>query len=83
MKCETCGHYATKLHYQVGTWVCRHCYNAPALVDTCLPFEMGRENPVDPKGSTAHVRDIKARRIDPKTKTQFYYEKPRTYFFPK
>lgn len=45
--------------------------------------EVGVENPYDKKGSTAHVRDIKSRRLDPKTKKMFYYEPPRTYFFPK
>lgn len=69
------------LHYQVGHWVCSHCYVSPDPRDTCRPFEFGHENPTDPKGSTAHVRDIKARRIDPKTKKQFYYETPKTYFF--
>lgn len=82
MKCELCSHYATTLHYQTGQWVCRSCYLAPAPMDTCRMFERGHENPVDPQGTTAHVRDIKARRLDPKTKQLFYYEKPKTYFLP-
>lgn len=77
--CDNCGHYATSLNYQDGTWLCRHCYGN---TDTsCRLFEYGVENPIDVKGSTAHVRDIKMRRIDPKTKTTFYYEQPKTYFF--
>ena len=52
-------------------------------MDTCRPFEYGHENPDDPKGSTAHVRDIKTRRLDTKTKKMFYYEKPKTYFLPR
>ena len=45
--------------------------------------EVGRENPGDPKGSTAHVRDIKNRRMDPQTKQPFYYKGDTTYFIPK
>lgn len=81
--CNQCEKDAITLHYQDGDWVCHFCYMAPARSDTCRLFEFGSENPMDARGSTAHVRDIKARRIDPKTKTQFYYEKPKTYFFPK
>lgn len=79
--CSTCNTFSPTLHYQDGVWVCRHCYTVPD--PSCLMFEYGRENPTDPEGSTAHVRDIKARRLDPKTKTMFYYEQPKTYFFPK
>lgn len=82
-ECAVCNHLAITLHYQNGNWVCRQHYLAPDDSDTCRLFEYGHENPIDAKGSTAHVRDIKARRIDPKTKTFFYYEKPKTYFFPK
>jgi hypothetical protein len=67
--------------YQEGKWLCSDCYRAPELRETCRPFEYGVENPIDPKGSTAHVRDIKNRRIDPKTKTPFNYQKPKTYFY--
>jgi len=81
--CSQCKKDAMTLHYQDGDWVCRHCYMAPPASDTCRLFEFGVENTMDAKGSTAHVRDIKARRIDPKTKQMFYYEKPKTYFFPK
>lgn len=77
--CENCKNYATSLHYQDGTWVCRHCYGGTG--PSCRLFEYGVENPIDAKGSTAHVRDIKMRRIDPVTKTVFNYEKPKTYFF--
>jgi hypothetical protein len=44
--------------------------------------EMGVENPVDPKGSTAHVRDIKSRRYDEKTDSMYRYHPPKRYFFP-
>jgi hypothetical protein len=62
---------------------CPDCFRAQVPVR--LPYfkEMGVENPMDPKGSTAHVREIKTRRIDPKTKAVFNYEPPKTYFFPK
>lgn len=43
--------------------------------------EMGVENPIDPKGSTAHVRDIKNRRYDAKADKQFQYKPPKKYFF--
>lgn len=56
---------------------------APDDRDTCRLFEFGQENPIDAKGSTAHVRDIKKRRIDPKTKEFFYYKTPKAYFFTK
>lgn len=81
--CAKCDHFSATLHYQDDIWVCRPCYVAPGDGLSCRPFEFGHENPADPHGSTAHVRDIKARRLDPKTKTLFYYEKPKTYFFPK
>lgn len=45
--------------------------------------EMGVENPLDPKGSTAHVREIKSRMHDFKTGKVYNYEPPKTYFFPK
>jgi len=45
--------------------------------------EMGVENPYDPKGSTAHVRDIKQRRWDQKEKRMFYYKGETRYSFPK
>jgi hypothetical protein len=62
-----------------GQLICRWC--APAPEAGCRLFEYGHENPMDPKGSTAHVRDIKARRYDNESK-KVYYEKPsRTYFF--
>lgn len=43
--------------------------------------EMGVENPVDAKGSTAHVRDIKNRRYDAKEDRTFQYKPPKKYFF--
>lgn len=80
--CSECRKPAMSLHYVEGTFSCKHCvgYVQPR---GCVAFEYGVENPMDKKGSTAHVRDIKARRIDPKTKTLFYYEHPKTYFFSK
>lgn len=40
---------------------------------------------MDPKGSTAHVREIKDRRYHPKEDRTFHYSKElgKTYFFPK
>lgn len=78
--CPQCRKPASSLHYREGSWACRHCLGSSSGWG-CLAFEYGRENPQDPKGSTAHVRDIKARRIDPKTKTTFYYQTPKTYFY--
>jgi hypothetical protein len=48
-------------------------------------FEYGHENPSDPQGSTAHVRDIKDRRWHPQEKRTFYYSKElgKKYFFKK
>lgn len=63
-------------------WLCRSCAGSWEPLG-CRLFEYGVENPMDPKGSTAHVRDIKARRLDPKTKKLFYYQPPKTYFFSK
>jgi hypothetical protein len=80
-KCQECGHVSGSYYLAFGLWLCRNCYGGvPA---SCRLHEYGQENPMDPKGSTAHVRDIKARRLDPKTKKMFYYETPKTYFFPK
>lgn len=62
---------------------CLSCFQLQVPVRFPYFKEMGVENPMDPKGSTAHVRDIKLRRIDPKTKEVFNYEPPKTYFFPK
>lgn len=82
MICPRCGKAVTSLKYDDGDWACRHCVGGGS--DTsCRLFEYGVENPMDPKGSTAHVRDIKARRIDTKSKTPFYYEAPKAYFFQK
>jgi hypothetical protein len=67
---------------------CLDCFKKDILSNgptNGLPYfkEMGVENPADPQGSTAHVRDIKARRLDVKT-NETYYDKGRTsYFFPK
>lgn len=80
--CSKCKKFAASLFFNGGDWFCRHCVSGINPTG-CRLFEYGVENPVDPKGSTAHVRDIKARRIDPKTKAVFNYEKPKTYFFPK
>jgi len=77
--CSKCGHIAGILTFQDSRWICYSCYEKPEE-STCRLHEYGHENPEDPKGSTAHVRDIKARRIDPKTKEQFYYQASKTYF---
>jgi hypothetical protein len=45
--------------------------------------EVGVENPYDKQGSTAHVKDIKKRRLDVKTGKMYYHQEPKTYFFPK
>lgn len=80
--CSNCqSSNASEYKYIDGTWTCRHC-TVPR--EPSIYFkEMGVENPGDPKGSTAHVRDIKARRLDTKTGKMFYYQAPKTYFFPK
>lgn len=80
--CPRCGKPAASFHYDDGDWLCRYCLGNTRPW-SCLAFEYGRENAMDSHGSTAHVRDIKARRLDPKTKTMFYYETPKKYFFSK
>lgn len=79
--CGKCKKHSSSYRLVEGIWLCRHCRQ---VVEGGFYFkEMGVENPADPKGSTAHVRDIKARRFDVKTK-ETYYNKSRTaYFFPK
>ena len=79
--CAKCHSIASSLFYQDGQWVCNGCYQVPPMTETCRMFEYGHENPQDPKGSTAHVREIKTRRIDPKTKTVFNYSPPKSYFY--
>lgn len=80
--CTQCGNVAGTLYLDGEAWVCRHCLSD---VPGDAPYfkEMGVENPRDPEGSTAHVRDIKARRWDPKEERLFYYTPPKTYFFLK
>jgi hypothetical protein len=82
--CPRCGKPAGSLFFDDGDFACRHCVSVGNPWG-CLPFEFGRENPQDAKGSTAHVRDIKDRRWHPQEKRQFYYSKElgKTYFFPK
>jgi hypothetical protein len=65
-------------------WVCHICASGVES-SGCRLFEFGHENPSDPRGSTAHVRDIKDRRWHPTEKRQFYYSKElgKSYFFPK
>lgn len=82
--CPRC-HKPSSSVYLVGNdWVCSHCVSG-FHNSGCRLFEFGVENPVDAKGSTAHVRDIKDRRWHPKEKRLFYYSKElgKTYFFPK
>ena len=80
--CPKCQKPAGTLHLLGDDWLCHLCSSRYEPVG-CRLFEYGVENPMDPKGSTAHVRDIKARRIDPKTKEFFYYEGPKSYFYAK
>lgn len=84
-KCENCYKPSGTYFFDKESkkWFCDDCWNPPPLMDTCRPFEYGHENKDDPKGSTAHVRDIKARRLDTKTKQMYYYAPPKTYFLPK
>lgn len=79
--CEKCEKPASSLYLEEMKWVCKHCrsFDEPSLYFK----EVGVENPYDKKGSTAHVRDIKNRRLDTKTNRMFYYEAPKSYFFPK
>ena len=77
--CKNCERYSATLHYLDGAWLCKSCYGN--YDSTCRLFEYGHENPIDAKGSTAHVRDIKSRRLDTKTKQMFRYEAPKSYFF--
>lgn len=65
-----------------GKWICKFCYRGEPSSEPYFK-EVGVENPYDKKGSTVHVRDIKNRRLDTKTNKMFYYEAPKTYFFPK
>lgn len=82
--CSKCQKPSGSFFLMGDDWVCRHCVSGNH--DTgCRLFEFGVENPIDAKGSTAHVRDIKDRRWHPQEKRQFYYSKElgKTYFFPK
>jgi hypothetical protein len=81
--CNQCGRFDGTLHWNNG-WVCKDCYQIPSPMN-CRLFEFGHENPQDPQGSTAHVRDIKDRRWHPQEKRSFYYSRElgKTYFFPK
>jgi hypothetical protein len=83
--CAKCAKPSTSLHYEDGSWICRHCRASP---DSSFPYfkEMGAANHMDPKGSTAHYKDIEDRRWHPEEKRLFYYSKEmpgRTYFLPK
>lgn len=81
--CDECNKPASSLRLSDKRWLCRFCLTSET--SGCRPFEMGRENPMDPKGSTAHVRDIKDRRWHPQEKRMFYRSRElgKTYFFPK
>jgi len=84
--CVECGQPSEEVDF-LGR--CTPCFEElklrPAKNKQNAPYfkEMGVENPVDPKGSTAHVRDIKNRRYDSKTDTTFDYKPPKRYFIPK
>jgi len=83
-RCTYCLKFSSSLFLESGAWICRWCLkkevsNAPYFK------EMGHANPHDPKGSTAHISDIRDRRWHPEEKRLFYYskEKPKRYFFMK
>lgn len=84
--CVECGKTSADLDF-LGR--CLTCFEElkwrPPVNPVQAPYfkEMGVENPVDAKGSTAHVRDIKNRRYDPKTDKTFYYKPRKEYFIPK
>ena len=82
--CPECRKPAATLRFVGGRWSCRHCVSSDVTVG-CRLFEFGKENPIDPKGSTAHVRDIRDRRWHPQEKRMFYYSRElgKTYFLPK
>lgn len=79
--CDLCSKPASSLHLEGELWICKHCQIPPH--DQFYIREVGVENPLDPKGSTAHIRDIKSRRYHPQEKRMFRYAPPKTYFFPK
>lgn len=84
LACDQCKEEVGALHYAGHSlWLCRHCFAPPDPMITSRPFEKGHENPLDKGGTTAHVRDIKARRWDPQEKRMFYYKGERSFFFPK
>lgn len=82
--CPECRKPAATFQLVGDRWLCRICASGGEPLN-CRLFEFGHENPIDAKGSTAHVRDIKDRRWHPQEKRQFYYSKEmgKTYFFPK
>lgn len=65
--------------------LCDSCWQSWQGTSQSAPYfkEVGTENPMDKKGSTAHIRDIKSRRINPTTGEVFNYTGEKTYFFPK
>lgn len=81
-RCQKCQEISGTLYYADRSWYCKMCR---PIEDSQFPYikEMGTENPFDPKGSTAHVRDIKQRRWHPKEKRMFRYNGPKSYFFSK
>lgn len=82
IKCSNCPIDYGDFKLVDDKWLCRYCYLVPAQ-DIPYLKEVGIENPADPEGSTAHVRDIKARRWDPVEKRLFYHQAPKSYFFGK
>ena len=82
--CPECHKPAATFRLVDGRWVCHFCVPRLEFIG-CRLFEYGHENPSDPGGSTAHVRDIKDRRWHPQEKRTFYYSKElgKTYFLPK
>lgn len=82
--CAECHKPSSSLFFSSeGQWFCRHCYTPPSLTNTCRLFERGHANPIDPMATTAHIRDIQARRLDTKTKKMYYDQGPKSHFFLK
>ena len=84
MECLQCHKPASSLHYAgPGLWICKHCYAPPPPMNTCRLFEKGHANPIDPEATTAHVRDIQARRYDTVEHRMYYDRGNKSYSFQK
>jgi len=79
--CSSCKKPATSLFFEGESWICKHCYRSGG---SDVPyFKETGENPFNPQASKVHLNDVRQRRLDPKTNKMFYYQAPKTYFFPK